>query len=60
MNSRKTCGPSRSADLRRDDSPWLVTLRHSHISLEITSRTLRAPRRAASTAPAIALGLSRS
>ena len=41
-------------------SPWLVTLRHSHISLEITSRTLRAPRRAAITAPAIALGFCRS
>ena len=57
MNRRNTCGPSRSAARRWPVSPWPATFRHSHISLEITSRMPRAPARAASTAPAMALGL---
>ena len=56
MNRRNTCGPSRSAARRWPASPCAVTFRHSHISLEITSRMPRAPAARPRVAPAIALG----
>ena len=60
MYRRYTCGPIRSAARFCPDRPCAVTFRHSHISLEMTSRMPRAPARAPSIEPAIALGLCAS